>query len=154
MPLRNLMAADDYGTLAKMQDAEAQRKSLAEIPYTEAEHQLNPFLGDNETAKAEFTKRDPDLAKFYQEEAQPVELPIFGKNKNQTVVGKLAKDPSTAALVQLAGQIYEQWQAADKSGSLRTACSGRRSTQATGRSGCIIAEHIGQRSTVRPAAIR
>jgi hypothetical protein len=108
------MAEDPYGTLAKMQDAEAQRQSLSSIPYSANEHQLNPFLGNNETAKAEFVKRDPDLAKFYEEEAKPVEIPIFGKNKNLTIAGKLAKDPRMAALVQLAARIHEQWLAEDK----------------------------------------
>jgi hypothetical protein len=59
-------------------------------------------------------KRGPDLAKFYQEEAQPIELPLFGKNRNLTVVGKLAKDPSTAGLVKVAARIHENWLAQDK----------------------------------------
>ena len=59
-------------------------------------------------------KRDPLLAEFYQQEAKDVEIPIFGKNKNMTVAGKLAKDPSTAALVQLAQRIHENCLAEDK----------------------------------------
>lgn len=84
------------------------------IPCGEAEHKLNLFFGNNETAKNEFAKRDPDLAKFYQEEAQPVEIPIFGKNKNLTVASKLVKDPSIAGPVQLAARIHENWLAEDR----------------------------------------
>jgi hypothetical protein len=61
-----------------------------------------------------FAKRDPDLAKFYEQEAQPVEIPIFGQNKNQIVFGRLAKDPTTAGLVRLAAQIHENWREQDK----------------------------------------
>jgi hypothetical protein len=61
-----------------------------------------------------FTKRDPDLAKFYQQEAQPVSIPIFGQNRNLTVAGQLAKDPSTNALVKVAARIYENWREQDK----------------------------------------
>jgi hypothetical protein len=61
-----------------------------------------------------FAKRDPDLAKFYEQEAQSVEIPIFGKNKNKTVAGRLAKDPSTAALVNVAARIHEQWREEDQ----------------------------------------
>ena len=55
-----------------------------------------------ETAKNVFTKRDPDLATFYEQEAQPVAIPIFGQNRNLTVTGQL--DPSTAALVRVAAE--------------------------------------------------
>jgi hypothetical protein len=108
------MAADPYGTLAKYQDDEAERKALLAIPYDENVHKLNPFLGTNETAKADFVKRDPDLAKFYQEEAHPVEIPLFGKNRNLTIGGRLAKDPATFALLKVAQRIHEQWNAEDK----------------------------------------
>ena len=108
------MAKDAYGTIAKMQDDEAQRKSLLAIPYGESEHAVNPFLGTNETAKTDFVKRDPDLAKFYFEEAKPVEIPIFGKNRNLTIEGRLAKDPSTTAVLKVAQRIHEQWNAEDK----------------------------------------
>jgi hypothetical protein len=63
-------------------------------------------------------KRDPLLAEFYQQEAKDVEIPIFGKNKNLTVFGKLAKDASVAGMVQLAERIHDQWQAADKATAL------------------------------------
>ena len=71
-------------------------------------------MGTNETAKAEFVKRDPLLAEFYKQEAEPVEIPIFGKHRNQTVIAKLSKDPSIAALVHVAARIHEHWQAADR----------------------------------------
>jgi len=47
-----------------------------------------------------------------------MEISIFGRNRNMTIAAKLAKDPSIAGLVQLAGRIYEQWQAADKATAL------------------------------------
>lgn len=111
------MAKSPYKAVAEMREAEAQRQSLMSVVYGQTEHQLNPYRGSNETAKGEFMKRDPLLAKFYEEEARDVELPIF-KNKNLTVIGKLAKDPSTASLVQLAERIHDQWQAADKATAL------------------------------------
>jgi hypothetical protein len=113
------MAADPYGTIAKMHDAEAERQARHSVPYGQGEHESNPFRGTNETAKGAFVKRDPLLAEFYQEEAKPVEIPIFGKNKNQTVVGRLVKDPGTSGLVQLAERIYEQWQTADRAAALK-----------------------------------
>jgi hypothetical protein len=94
-----------YKTVAAHKAAEAQRQALESLQYGADEHGMNVFLGDNETAKGEFVKRDPELAKFYQYEAQPVEIPIFGKNRNQTVIARLAKNPSTAALVQVASWV-------------------------------------------------
>jgi hypothetical protein len=108
------MGKAPYRTVAAYNEAEAQRESLSSIHYGEAEHKLNPWLGDNLTAQGDFEKRDPDLAKFYREEAKPVEIAIFGKNRDQTVIGQLAKNPSMAALVQLAARIHEQWLAEDR----------------------------------------
>jgi hypothetical protein len=102
-----------YATIKKMHDAEAQREAIMSIPYGEKEHQLNPFRDDNKTAHAQFGKRDPELAKFYEREAKPVEIPLFGRNRNLTVVSQLSKDPSTYALVQVAEQIAENWRAED-----------------------------------------
>jgi hypothetical protein len=113
------MAEDPYGTLIKLKAAETQRQSLASILYGQREHESNPFLGTNETAKGAFVKRDPLLAEFYAEEARPVGIEIFGKNKNQTVVGRLAKDPRTWGLVQRAAQIGSEWQDADKANALK-----------------------------------
>src|SRR4029453_13122815 len=42
------MAEDPYGTLAKMQDDEAQRQSLSSVAYGEAEGRLNVFCGGHE----------------------------------------------------------------------------------------------------------
>src|SRR5262249_7843260 len=108
------MTARPYATVAKYNEAEAKRESLSAIRYGEAEHALNPFRGDNETAKAEFVRRDPELAKFCQEEAKDVSIPLFGKNRNMTVIARLAKSPDIAALVQLGAQIHEHWLAEDR----------------------------------------
>jgi hypothetical protein len=75
-------------------------------------------MARNLTAQGDFTKRDPELARFYQEEAVPVELPIFGKNRNMTIANRLTKDPAVAGLVSLAERIHEQWQATDKATAL------------------------------------
>jgi|SRR5262249_25774043 len=108
------MGKAPYKTVAEHNATEAKRQTLSTIEYGEAQHKLNPFLGDNETAKAEFVKRDPELAKFYEGEARPVSIPIFGRNRNQTVIGRLTKDPRMAALVQIAARIHENWLAEDR----------------------------------------
>ncbi len=55
-----------------------------------------------------------NLRKFYEREAKPVEIPIFGKNRNLTVEGRLAKNPVLCATVKVAHRIHEQWRAEDK----------------------------------------
>jgi hypothetical protein len=112
------MAEDPYATIAKLQDEEAERQSLAAIPYDEKIHQLNPFLGNNATALAEFVKRDPMLAAFYREEAKPVEIPLFGAQRNLTVEGKLFRDAQAAAVLKLARVISRQWLDADKQAAI------------------------------------
>ena len=108
------MAADDYGTLAKMQDAEAARIAMEQIPYGENEHAINPFRADDQTAQAAFIKNaPPGFAEFCKNEAKDVEIPLFGKNRNITVEGKMAKDPATFALLKVAQQIHESWNTED-----------------------------------------
>jgi|SRR5262249_29086483 len=102
-----------YATINKLREAEAQRQAIEAIPYGEKEHQVNPFRGDNKTAQGQFQKRSPTLARFYEAEARDVSIPIFGRQKNMTVEAHLLKDPSTAALVQIAEQIARQWNAED-----------------------------------------
>jgi len=108
------MGKAPYKTVAEHNATEAKRQTLSTIEYGEAQHKLNPFLGDNETAKAEFVKRDPELAKFYQAEAVPVSIPVFGRKRNLTIQGRLYKDPSVAATYKIAEQIAQQWLASDK----------------------------------------
>lgn len=103
-----------YKTVSDHLATEAFRKALAGIPYSEQEHKLNPFLGKNETAKANLIKKDPELAKFYETEAKPVEIPLFGNNRNISIRGRLTKDPVSNAVVQIAGQIYSTWMNDDK----------------------------------------
>jgi hypothetical protein len=80
------MAADPYGTLAKYHDAEAARVIMEQIPYGETEHSVNPFRTDDQTAQARFIKNaPPGVVEFCRNEAKPVEIPLFGKNKNLTV---------------------------------------------------------------------
>jgi hypothetical protein len=109
------MAADPYGTLAKYQDAEAARATMEQIPYGENEHAINPFRTDDMKGQSAFIRNaPPGLADFYKSEAQPVEIPIFGKNRSITVEGQLAKDPASFAFLKVAQQIHENWLAADK----------------------------------------
>jgi hypothetical protein len=79
-----------------------------------SEHQVNVFRGNNQTAQGQFMARAPKLAAFYKNEARDVEIPIFGKNKNMTIAGRLSKDPSIGALVQVASRVHEDWLAQDK----------------------------------------
>jgi hypothetical protein len=89
------MAADDYGTLAKMQDEAAARAAIEQIPYGEGEHAVNPFRTNDQSAQAPFIKNaPPGLVEFCQYEAHPVEIPLFGKNRNITIEGRLAKEPA------------------------------------------------------------
>jgi hypothetical protein len=60
------------------------------------------------------TKRDPELAKFYEQEAKPVSIPVFGRNKNMTIQNRLYKDPHAAATYKIAEQVAQQWLASDK----------------------------------------
>jgi hypothetical protein len=113
LELLDELEARPYATINKLRQAEAQRQAIMAIPYGEKEHQLNPFRGDNKTAHAQFTKRDPELAAFYEREAKDVEVPIFGRHRNMTIEAKLLRDPSTAALVRVAEQIARQWNAED-----------------------------------------
>jgi hypothetical protein len=108
------MADDPYGTLAKLQDEEAERQALASIPYDDKIHQLNPFLGDNLRAQDEFVKRDRELAKFYKEEARPVEIPLFGKNRNLTLEGRLYRDPHAASVLKVGAALSRQWLESDR----------------------------------------
>ena len=89
--------------------------ALASIVYDENTDKLNPFRGTNETAKAEFTKRDPILARFYEAEAKRVSIPLFGKAaRNLTIEGKLVKDPAVGGIAIAAQRIHSNWVAADK----------------------------------------
>jgi hypothetical protein len=103
-----------YKTLADHMAQQAFRNALSSIPYGPQEHERNPFRGKDETAKAQLVKRDPELAKFYQAEAVPVEIPLFGRNRNITIAGKLTKDPMSNAIVQIAEQIHKGWVADDQ----------------------------------------
>jgi isopentenyldiphosphate isomerase len=107
------MKESPYKTVAAYRAAEAERQALGVIQYREAEHKLNPYLGKSETAKAHLAKRDPALAKFYERESNPVLLPLFGKNKDLTVSGKLVKDPFMSAIVKIAEQVHERWRTED-----------------------------------------
>jgi hypothetical protein len=109
------MAADPYGTIAALQDLEAARTAMAEIPYTANEHSVNPFRTKDMAAQSTFARNAPSaVVEFCKNEAQDVEIPLFGRGKNLTVEGRLAKDPGMLALLQLAQQIRETWARGDR----------------------------------------
>jgi hypothetical protein len=88
---------------------------MEQIPYGESEHVVNPFRTDDQTSQAIYTKNaSPALVEFCRYEAKPVEIPLFGKNRNVTLEGQLAKDPATFALLKVAQSIHEQWVAEDR----------------------------------------
>jgi hypothetical protein len=108
------MAADPYGTLAKMQDETAARVTMEAIPYGESEHSVNVFRGNDQTAQALFIKNaPPGLVEFCKNEAKDVEIPLFGKMRNLTIEGQLAKDPAPFALMKVAQQIQDTWRSED-----------------------------------------
>jgi hypothetical protein len=111
---RKSLNFDLYALLLQGRGTEVERKVINSIPYGDAEHQVNVFRGNNQTEQAQFTARAPKLAEFYKREARDVEIPIFGKGKNMTVEARLSKDPSTAALIQVAGRVHEDWLAQDR----------------------------------------
>jgi hypothetical protein len=116
-----------YKAVADHLEQEAFRKGLAGIPYGQQDHDRNPFRGKDETSKNLLAKRDPELAKFYQAEAKPVEIPLFGKNRNLSIAGRLTKDPVSNAVVTIAEKIYQNWMADDKA----TAQAQRAAAEAT-----------------------
>jgi hypothetical protein len=103
-----------YRTVAAYRAAEAERQALGVIPYREAEHKNNPFRGTNETSKAHLAKRDPTLAAFYQREAMPVSLNVFGENQNMTLRSRLEKDPYLATIARVAESTFERWRNEDR----------------------------------------
>jgi hypothetical protein len=108
------MEKSPYKAVSDHLAQEAYRKALQGIPYGSEEHERNPFRNKDETSKNLLAKRDPELAKFYQAEAVPVEIPLFGKNKNLSIAGRLTKDPYSSAVVTIAEKIYQNWMADDK----------------------------------------
>ena len=108
------MAADPYGRLAALQDDEAARAATEAIPYGEKEHSVNPFRTNDLAEQSAFIRSSPALVTFFKNEAADVEIPLFGKNKNMTVEGRLAKDPAIFAFVKVAQQIRNTWAREDR----------------------------------------
>jgi hypothetical protein len=97
-----------------LREREAQREALAKIPYSSEQHETNPFRRNDKTAQAQFVKRDPEVAKFYESEAKDVEIPLFGRGRNLTLEDKLTKDPDTFATIKVAQQIFESCREQDR----------------------------------------
>jgi len=109
------MAKAPYATVAKILDEESDRQLISQIVYTAEEHKGNVFAtGASLDEKAAFVRRNPVLAKRYQEEAREVEVPIVGQGKNMTIVGALSKDPAVAAIIKAAEQNVHNWREADR----------------------------------------
>jgi len=82
---------------------------------TAYEHAVNPFRGTDLKGRDNFIKSSsPELVEFVKAEAQDVSIPLFGKNRNLTVEGRLCRDPKTGALIKIAQRIHEQWRAEEK----------------------------------------
>jgi hypothetical protein len=110
------MASDPYGHVQKLRDEEAARQVIDATVYGEDQHNaaVNPFLGQSETAKGNFVKSvQPGVVEFFRYEARPVDLPLFGSQRNMTVEARLSKDPSMTALLDLSRSIHRQWSAED-----------------------------------------
>lgn len=108
------MHADPYGYVQRLREDQARREALSAIEYDEGTHQKsNPFVSGNKTAQSELTKNDKLLADFYQQEALPVKIPLFGKAKNLTVRGRLGKNADTAAIVELAEKVWNTWRVSE-----------------------------------------
>jgi hypothetical protein len=67
----------------------------------QVEHRLNPYIGGNLQGINEFIMRDPELAAFYKQKAEPVSFPLFGPNRNLTIEGRLYRDPHTASVLKI-----------------------------------------------------
>jgi hypothetical protein len=108
------MEKHPYQTVLEHREREAERQALIGIPYGAKEHETNPFRGNNVTEQSEFQKREPKLAEFFQREAKPVDLELFGRDRNLTLEGKLHRDTELAGIVRLARVIKKQWLDADR----------------------------------------
>jgi hypothetical protein len=103
-----------YQTVAEMREDEARRQAMSAIKYDGTAHEANPFRRGEQSEMAALFKRDPMLAQFCQQEARPVELNLFGAQRDLTMRGRLTKDLSASAVVELAEKIHEQWRMEDK----------------------------------------
>jgi hypothetical protein len=105
-----------YATTRKLREREAYHEALKSIPYGSTEHAVNPFRFKNETDKARFIKNagSPELIEFVKGESLDVSIPIFGRQKNMTIEGRLMKEPATAATVKIAQQIHSSWMSQDR----------------------------------------
>jgi hypothetical protein len=112
--LFDALEKEPYRVVQQMREDEAKREAMTKIESNENTHLANPFCRNDESAKAELFKRDPMLAQFCQQEARPVELNLFGAQRDLTVRGKLTKDPAAATIVELAEKIHQQWRMEDK----------------------------------------
>jgi hypothetical protein len=100
------MERDPYGHIQKLREDEAMRRVMATVVYDENVHKLNVYRRGNQTAIGDFVKRDPEFAKFYEAEAKPVEIPLFGRERNLTLEGRLFRDPAVGGLVMIAQRVH------------------------------------------------
>jgi len=116
LELLDEMEARPYATTLRLRQAEEKREMLKKISYSETEHLANPWRTGNRKLQDEIVRRGPpELVAFYQREARDIELPLFGPNRNLTILGKIARDyPDTWELIQRAEKIHAQWTAEDK----------------------------------------
>jgi hypothetical protein len=109
------MERDPYGYIQSLREDEAKRKALASVPYSETEHLANPWRIGSRKLQDELVRRGPpELVRFYQAEARDVEIPLFGANRNLTVLGKVSHDSDTWEIVKAAEKIADSWREQDK----------------------------------------
>jgi hypothetical protein len=110
------MAADSYAHVQSLREAEAQRQTLAAIPYTAVEHNVNVFRRSDLTEQSRFEKTAPaPVVEFLKREAQDVVIDLFGPNRNMTHEGRLFRDPRTNVVLQLAQSCHQLWRDQDRS---------------------------------------
>jgi hypothetical protein len=110
------MEKHPYKTVTKLREAEAKRKLLEAVPYTEIEHVANPWRTGSLKMQDEVVRRGPpELVTFYKAEARDVEIPIFGASFNLSVLSRLARDnPDTRELIERAERIHKDWRNQDQ----------------------------------------
>jgi hypothetical protein len=110
------MERDPYGHIQSLREAEAKHKALAAAKYDESMHQVNPWRTGSRLSQDEVVRRGPaELVAFCQREAADVEVPLFGQNRNITILGKVASgDADSYKLIESAQRIHADWREQDK----------------------------------------
>ena len=83
-------------------------------------------------AQSVFVKNaPPGMVEFCKNEAQDVEIPLFGRNRNLTVEGQLAREPAMFALMKTAQQVRDTWAREDRAAAEAQRAAAEDANQAT-----------------------